>query len=154
MFNRTAMANLIPAYADGMDALIQVYGRSITLHFKPTIINITSDLSDPVRLDSERKPSYKTPNPPIVVPSTRNLSVLIKHGPKDYQNFGIRVDNPKNLIRIKSFLVDSADLQRCEYITIDNDSNGVLNGKYKALRLPTPFGLGVSRYALSYWDRV
>src|ERR1700722_16337834 len=119
--NPQIISNLIPVYQQNIDLLIDKLGKSIRLHFKPTIINITSDLDDPVRVDSDRKPSYKSPNPPIVVENTRDITVLIRHAPKDYKNFGIRIDNPSNLVRVKSFLTDSADLQRCLYITIDND---------------------------------
>lgn len=148
------LMNLIPKYQSALDLLINTMGKSIRLHFKSIVTNVESDLDDQIRLNEERKPSYKATIKPTVIENTKDIIVLIRHAPKDYKNFGIRIDFPQNLIRIKSFLTDSADLQKCEYISIDNDPNAILNGKYKAIRVPVPIGLGISRYAISYWERV
>lgn len=142
-------AGLVTIYQQEIDSLINVMGKEVVLHFAERIENVNDEFDDPVRTESTRMPSYKgtTENPaPTVTHTTRSIKALVRVSPSDYETFGIKVKQPQEIMRLKTFLTDVPDLKRCSYVVYD--------GKYRMLREPTPVGLKEDRYAISFWERV
>jgi hypothetical protein len=152
-----SFSDLVKVYQTEIDSLIENLGKNITLYFKPTVTNVQDEFDDPLRENELRKPSYKgTPEVPAPdeTQNTKIIKALIKYDPKDFEHFGLRVDHPSAVIRLKSFLTDVPDLLRCQYIKPNVNSQDIIFGNYKIIRAPIPVGLQKDRYSISYWERI
>ena len=143
------LTHLVPIYQNHIDNLIDQLGKEVTLYFADTVQNVNEKFDDPVRDQSTRMPHYKTTSSdpaPTVTHNTRTIKALVRVSPTDYESFGIKIRQPAEIMRLKTFLRDVPDLKRCEYVVYD--------GKYRLVREPTPVGLKEDRYAVSFWERV
>lgn len=149
--NPAEFDSLVNIYEAEIDGLLNVMGKPCLLVFHETIINPSEETNDPVRNDS-RKPFYES-NVPIPVSNreTKVIKALTKHGPSDYETFGVKVKEPRDIVRLKTFLTDVPDLKRCDYIIPDLNVKDVVGLKYRLIREPVPRGLKRNRYAVSYW---
>lgn len=150
-------ANLINTYQQGINYLIDNYGRTVKLFFKPTVSGVNSGFNDFVRNQHTFKPDFKTSSSesaPSVTNNTDTITALVEWAPKDYQRFETEVQKPGAVIRLKTYLTDVPKLKRCEVIIPDDSVHNITEMKFKLLREPVPFGLGISRYAISFWQEV
>jgi hypothetical protein len=151
------LTNLVRIYQENIDALLESMGKPVILYFEETITNIKPEFNDSVRDEDLRKPSYKTDIPnstPSVVQNTKTIKALIQYNPRDFESFGIQVNQPDSVIRLKTFLTDVPDLKRCDHIVPNADSVNIVEAKYRLLREAIPRGLQEDRYAITYWHRV
>ena len=144
---------LVGIYEAEIDGLLNTMGKDCLLVFYEVITNPNTGISDPLRDDS-RRPNYQSNSPqPVSNRETKQIRVLTQHNPSDYENFGVKIREPNDLVKIKSFITDVPDLKRCDYIIPDINVQGIVGAKYKLLREPIPRGLKNNRYAVSYWER-
>jgi hypothetical protein len=145
---------LTKIYEREIDSIIENFGKDCLLVFHEIITNPNTEISDPLRDDS-RRPSYQSDNPqPTSERTTRTLKVLTKHNPSDYENFGVKVKQPNDILKIKSYVTDMPDLKRADYIIPDINVQGFSGARYRLIREPIPRGLKNNRYAVSYWEPV
>jgi hypothetical protein len=131
------LTSLIPTYQEAIDSIIDQMGKNVTLYFKSTVTNVNEGFFDPIRGDI-RKPSYSETNSesaPIVTENTKTIKALIRNTPSDFERFGLKVNNPQGVVRLKTFLTDVPDLVRCEYMMPNSDSADYANSRYRLLRL-------------------
>ena len=148
--------DIVPVYQEYIDAIINEMGKYITIYFASTVENVNAEFHDPVRGRDTRQPAFKATqtNPaPKVTQHTKTIKALIRIDPLDYETFG-KIDQPKSIVRLKTFLSDVPDLQRCEYIIINVPEQDIIDAKYRMLREPIPTGLKQNRYAITFWERV
>ncbi len=148
----TQFAEVITIYASEIDSLIENLGKTVTLYFPNTVVSNDSPQDDPIS-GGIRRPDYKTTNPQVITPNTLQLKALIKYNPTDFQHFGIKIDKPVGLLRLKTYLTDVPNLVKAEYVVPNDASRGIIDTKYKLIREPIPQGLGRDRYAISFWER-
>ncbi len=125
--------------------------------FDETRSDTTNDFSDMLRDESALKPDYKATSADIAPITTQNTTIikaLHKWNAKDYENFGIRVQEPNGVLRLKTMLTDAPALMRCRYIIPNYDSSMVIQNKFILLRQPYQIGLQVDRYCVTYWRQV
>jgi len=150
-------SELISTYQEGIDYLINNYGNTVTLIYKPTITNVNSTFNDKIRNTGGFRPDFKTSSgspSPSVVQNNENITALVQWNPKDFERFGTEIQNPGAVIRLKTFLTDVPKLKKCETIIPDANKHQINQMKFRLVREPVPFGLGVNRYAISFWEEV
>lgn len=152
LFDKSALDDLIEVYQQGIDALLLSYGKNVIIHFKNSITNVPTTMDDSIRNDSIKKPIYKDIPEPTIVENTRTITALIRNNPSDFQRFNLKIDNPQNIVRLKTKVIDLPDLQRCDFITVNDDEDGDISRRYKLLRLPIPIGLGQNKYGITYFE--
>lgn len=133
--------------------IINDLGKKILLHYPDTVVIPDNSFEDPVREGQFRKPDYKADNAPVITENTEIIVATVQHAPKDFIDFGGTSD-PRNILRLKTYLTDVPKLMRAEYIIPNYDSKDTIYTKFKLLREPVPRGLQIDRYALSYWERM
>lgn len=146
---------IVQIYQTEIDSLIDNMGKYVTLYFASTVENVRPKFHDSVRGRDIRQPSYKagpTEPAPTTTEHTRTLKALIRIDPLDYETFN-NIDQPKSIVRLKTFLSDVPDLQRCDYIVINVPERNIIEAKYRMLREPIPTGLKHNRYAVTFWER-
>lgn len=143
---------VIQIYQAEIDSLIDTLGKTVTLYFPSTIVSNDSPQDDAIS-GGVKKPAYKTTNPQVITPNTLQIRALIKYNPADFQHFGIKIDKPVGLLRLKTYLTDVPNLVKAEYVVPNDLSRGIIDTKYKLIREPIPQGLGRDRYAISFWER-
>jgi hypothetical protein len=151
------LSTVVPIYQENIDALINQLGKNVTLYFKTTISNVSEEFDDSIREESLRKPGYKTTSEdpaPTETQNTLTIKALIQYNPNNYERFGIRVNQPSSIIRLKTFLTDIPSILRAEYVVPNVDSKDIIFGKYRLIGDPIPVGLQADRYAVSFWERV
>lgn len=150
-------SKLVKIYQAEIDSLIQNLGKPITLYFQSTNSNVNDKFYDQLRAENPLIPDYKktiAESAPTRVENTRIIKALVKWITKDFESYGQEISIPKGTLRLKTFLTDVPDLQRCDYIIPNSNSTGVIEVKYKLLRQPQPVGLQEDRYAITYWEIV
>lgn len=145
---------IVAIYQDSIDTLIDKLGKNVKLVFKPTVQNVSDELLDPIRDNESKKPSYKVEPLEVSVENYRIIKALIKHTPKEYINFGLKIEHPENIVRLKTYLTDIPDLLRAEKIITNYDSEQLISLEYRILMDPVPAGLKEDRYAISFWERI
>lgn len=157
--------DIINIYQRGIDALIRQLGKDIKLIYDPTIIDCPScDVSQQpnnrfrpgslIHYPDGRRCPYCNGNGKTEQENSEILKVLVQMRPRDYEQFDISVQNPAALVRTKSFLVDTIKIQRAKSAIIDIQVKDVLKIKCRRLSDPIPKGLGQSRYAIVFWERI
>ncbi|MFA5759937.1 MAG: hypothetical protein WC942_11355 [Clostridia bacterium] len=146
------VAKVVPIYQTEIDNLINQLGKKVELYFTSSVSNVSSDNYDSIRGANTRKPDYKTTVEKVGI--VQVIKGLIKYNPSSYELADARVQQNKNIVRIKTFLVYLPDLLKCDYIIPNIDSAGYVRNKFKLVKGPVPIGLGEDRYCLSYWELV
>ena len=150
------LKRLIPIYQANIDNLIDQLGKDIEIHFKPTTTNITPEARDRVR-NTSKFPDFKA-QAPTLIQYTKIIKALVKwnvlNKSRDLEHFGLRVDHNRHIVRLKSFLTDVPDLKRAEFIIPNVAVEQLIGIRFKLLRDPLPIGLGVDRYAVSFWEAI
>lgn len=148
------LSHLVPEYEKGIDSIIEAMGKDCRLIFDAKIVNPTESSIDPLR-DGSRRPLYQNDAPiPIEEPETKIIRALITHGPSDYRSFGLKVEEPQDVIKIKTYITYLPDLKRCRYLIPDINVEAYTGAKYRLIREPIPRGLKNNRYCISWWTRV
>lgn len=145
---------LVTHFQDRIDWLIDSAGKSIVLYFKkdPQTTEPDSDDYDLIR-GGIKKPFFKD-SPYIEEYDTTTIKALISQNPRDFKNFGIRINDIEGTIRLKTYLSDVPSLIRCNYIKLGDDVQNIIGTKFKIIREPIPIGLKTDRYAISFWERI
>ena len=154
-FGHISFNNLKDLYQEGIDSLIDNVGKNVTIVFDSTVTNVTDEYFDQNSMTHEMKPSFKEDTvgeAPVVTDSTRTIKALTKWEPKEFQNYGIRVNNPEGIVRLKTYLTDLPDLLRSNYIIVNSNVKDVITCKCRLIRKPMPFGFKEDRYARTYWE--
>lgn len=144
-------------YQSHINWLIDNAGKPVILYFQETVTNVDETFDDFMRDGNIRKPLYKGDNTipaPTIVENTKTITALIEYNPKDFQDYGPKVNDPKSIVRLKTYLKDVPDILRCEYMTPSAETIDILHKHYRLLREPIPFGLREEKYAISYWNRI
>ncbi len=152
-----SMNEIVEIFQAEIDGLIHSLGKPVTLYFKDTITNVVEQFNDPVRGRATKEPSYKGNNAapaPTVTHNTKTIKALLRNDPSDYARFGLKVNQPTGIVRLKTFLSDVPDLKRCDFIVINTAELDIAEAKYRLLREPIATGLQQNRYAVSFWERV
>lgn len=152
------LSKLVPIYAAAIDNILEQMGKNVILTFGTAISTPTTDFDDNLRRDAQRKPDFKQTAidlAPTRTTYTRTLKCLIKNNPKEFSNYGIRINDPKNAtVRLKTYLTDVPDLRRCLYVQVHSDVGAIIDSKFKLIMEPIPTGLKVDRYAYTYWEHI
>jgi hypothetical protein len=155
--NPATFESLVKIYQGEIDSLIQNMGKDVIIHFHKTETTVDPEFFDPIRGTGTRMPDYKETDSigqPAETNNTRTIKALVKHTPDDYETYGIKVKNPKGIVRLKTFLTDIPDLMRCDYIVPNAGSVAIVGAKFRLIRTPVPVGLKHDRYAISFWEMV
>lgn len=153
----TVLGDLVNIYQAEIDGLINSLGKNVTLYFKPTISAVNDQFFDVVRPGDELKPEYKgtaSSPEPIKTDNIKVIKALLKWSTRNNENYSVNQEIPRGTLRLKTFLSDVPDLQRCEYIIPNSDSTGIILAKYKLSKQPQPVGLQKDRYAITYWELI
>lgn len=149
------LRQIVPIYRQVMDEFINDLGKNIKIIFESTITSVDNSFNDPVRPESLLKPDFKTSNSipsPTKVENSETIKALIQYNPKDFQNFGIKINAEATIIRLKTFMSDIPSLIRCKYIIPNFDSESLFGGKFRLIRAAIPRGIYEDRYAYTYWE--
>jgi len=151
----TVFQDLVDIYQGEIDSLIDNMGKPVVLYFKSTVTNVSQSVDDYVLEDEIRKPSFKLPSvdQPIETENTVTITALIKHNPADFQRYGLQIDDPQGIVRLKTYLTDVPNILKCEYAIVNADSRAIVENRYRLIRQPIPVGLKEDRYAISFWQR-
>ncbi len=155
--NPAQFENLVHIYQGEIDSLIENMGKDVEIHFKSTQVSVPQEFFDPIRGEGTRMPDYKNTGSiaaPVETENTRTIKALIKHAPSDYEDFGIKVDNPKGIVRLKTYLTDVPDLVRCDFIIPNISSKEIIGAKYRIIRAAVPVGLKYDRYSITFWEMI
>lgn len=146
---------LIPIYQNAIDSIITEMGKDVLLVFPPTITQAPSDASfDKIRNTPSKKPDFKQEQPESTE-NTKIIKCLIRWNPKDKETYELRMNaDNKTIIRLKMFMTDVPDFERCSYIIPNYDANGLFNTRFAIIKKPYPVGLGQDRYSISYWVQI
>lgn len=145
------LTDFIEPYQNAIDSLIDSLGKTVIVHFKPTIVTAIEAESDPIHGGPTKKPSFK-PNSVTQTQNTKEIKALIKYSPNDFISFGLKLNIDSNIVRLKTYMNDVPDLIRCEFIVPDSAEDSILGTRFRLLRQPIPIGLGINRYAISFWE--
>ena len=144
--------NLKTIFQSKFDELIAGFGKNVILYFE---LKITS--SNQVGFDNIRnapgKPQYKEDKPTIVT-TTKTIVALQKWNPKNLEDFGINLQKPTTVLRLKTKITEIDDLKRASYIVPSADVSNKIGAKFKLMIEPIPFGLVEDKYVMSFWERV
>jgi hypothetical protein len=147
-----AFSEIVTIYQEEIASLINNLGKPVILYYESTITNVSESMDDKLRREL-KKPTYKDAVQPTISETTETITALLKFDPKDFEDFGSKVNNPQGILRLKTFLYDVPKLIRCKYI-VPAQSRGVIDAKYKLLREPIPVGLRDDKFAVSFWERI
>lgn len=146
---------LVKIYQDNIDSMIDNLGKSVVLHFKDQVSNITKEDNDFVRDQDSRRPIYKNPSTnPTITTTEKEILALIEYQPKNFETFGLKIEQDQTIIQLKTYLSYSNDLQKCEYITPSPEISPLIYGNYKLLRGIIPTGIKTPRYCISFWTSI
>lgn len=159
--------NTIQIFQDGIDALINQLGKSIKLIYLPTIIACPNCINDPIgnkpanrfrpgpqRFSDGRKCPYCRGTKKTEEENSEIIQGLIQVKPRNYKRYGISVQDPSALIRIKTFISDAIKIQRATHAIIDIQKQSIVKMRCRKIRDPIPTGLRDSRYAITFWERI
>lgn len=147
---------IVQIYQTEIDSLIDNMGKYVTLYFASTVQNVNPQFHDPVRGRDVRKPAFKSAPgepAPTVTEHTKTIKALIRIDPLDYRTWA-KIDEAQSIVRLKTFLTDVPDLQRCDHIIVNVPERNIIEAKYRLMREPIPTGLKHNRYAVTFWERV
>lgn len=151
------LSPLIPIYQESISQIIEQMGKNVTIYFEQQVTGVNNKFYDQVTGNASRKPDFKGTNvssPPITSQPTSTIKALIRINPKEFQSYGIQIQKPEGIIRLKTYLRNVPDLLRCSYIVPNSDSRDILETKYALIREPLPVGLQQDFFAISYWQRI
>jgi hypothetical protein len=151
------LSKIVPIYQSAIDGVINQMGKPVLLVFEDTVTNMTDNFQDKVDDFETKKPLFKADSisdQPVITQNTKIITSLIQHNPKDFKTYDINVKEGTDIVRLKSFLTDVPDLDRCKYIIPNYSSIAIIGYKYRMLKNPVPRGLQIDRYAVSYWYKV
>lgn len=159
--------SVITTFQDGIDTLIRQLGKTVKLIYDPTIIDCPNCVFDPIGNKSAnrfrpgkqpfsdaRRCPYCRGRGKTEQENSEEITALIKFNPRDYKKYGISVQDPSLLVRMKTFLTDVIKIQRATSAIIDLQTKGVIKTTCRRLKDPIPTGLAVSRYAITFWQRI
>ncbi len=149
-------AAVVEIYQTEIDSLIENMGKNVIVHMPVYVSNVSDEFYDPVTGDI-KMPDYKTESTDLSPSSsgvTVQIKALLKYNPREFETFGIKVNEPRGILRLKTYLTDVPNLQRCEFVVPNQNSQDVINSKYRLVRHPVPVGLQQDRYAITYWERI
>lgn len=144
-------------YQSRLTDLIRDWGKTVRVYFKPTITSVSSDYGDVTNPDMLRKPSWKESSPntaPDVVENYIDITALVHHNPKEFRDFNINVEQPSDILRLKTHIDKVPDLTRCEYVIPQIENQHLVYAKYKLIREPELKGIVEDFIAVSYWERI
>ncbi len=159
--------NTIQIFQDGIDTLINQLGKSVRLIYPPTIIDCPNCVNDPIgnKPANRFRPGPMRFSDGIRCPYCRGtkkteeensevIQGLIQIKPRDYKRYGISVQDPGALVRVKTFITDVIKIERATHAIIDIQKQDIIKIKCRKIREPIPTGLRDSRYAITFWERV
>jgi len=157
--------DLIEIYQSRIDSLINQLGKNVLLEFNPIIQPCTNCEFDII--SGKSKGIYKSGGP---IPFTKGqkcpyckgigfleqpvykcIKCLIQWNPKDAENYGISIDDPASIVRLKGFLTDGDDMVRARAAITNYDIQDVIKLKVKLIKGPIIVGLRQSRYIITFW---
>src|SRR3990167_5577047 len=137
--------NLLQKYQNGVDTLINTYGKTVRVFYKPTVSSVNTSFNDKVREDSVKYGYWREDNQtaaPTSVDNYTEIIALIKHNPAEFKNFNTSIKVGNEIIRLKTFLTDIVPLIRCDYIIPNYNVKNIIHTKYRLIMEPIPVGLG------------
>jgi len=159
---------LIRIYQSRIDALINQLGKNIYLEFDPIREPCPNCTYDTMRQRSTG--IYQTGGPRPFARGKRCpyckgkgltetavnkcIKCLIKWNPKDAENFGIALTQKKGIVRLKTFLTEADDLRRARTVLVNHDIVDKMKLRMRLIKGPTPVGLQVDRYCISFWELI
>lgn len=159
--------NTIQIFQDGIDTLINQLGKSVKLIYPPTIIACPNCINDPIgnkpanrfrpgpmRFSDGRRCPYCRGTKKTEQENSEVIQGLIQVKPRDYKRYGISVQDPGGLIRVKTFISDVIKIERATHAIVDIQKQNIIKMKCRKIREPIPTGLRDSRYAITFFERV
>ena len=161
-------SNIISLYQSHIDALINQLGKNVILNLPPQknvcpnceqeILGRRSvgvyKIDGPRPFKRGRKCPYCKGNGFLETLVQKCIKCLIKWNPKDYENFGISIQNPENIVRLKTHLIYMKDLLRAETAIIQYDEIDVVKSQVRKLTDAIPIGLREDKYCISFWELI
>lgn len=153
--NYTKMKSI---YQTQMNDMIDNMGKDCRLVFPPKITNVNSNFNDPTRNRSTLRPDYTAStdgNKPIVTEKTVNFKALVEWNPRMAMMMNdIKVIEGENYIKIKTHIRYADEIERCDFLIPNYDSERVHQAKYRLVRSINPRGLVEDKYISSYWQEI
>ncbi|KKL76318.1 hypothetical protein LCGC14_2046120, partial [marine sediment metagenome] len=159
---------IIALYQSNIDALINQLGKN-------TVLNLPSEralcpnceqeiqgkrsvgvykIGGPRPFARGRKCPYCYGEGFLETPVQKCIKCLVKWNPRDYENYGISVQDNDAIVRLKTYLTHMGDLLRAETAIIEHDQIGVTQLRVRRIREAIPIGLREDRYCISFWELI
>lgn len=161
-------SGFVAQYQDIADSFVTDFGRPCRLIYPSLQQPCQNCITDPISHRSSNV--YKTGGPSpfpqgsicpwcngvgyFVTESSDNVTLRVYWKPKDFQRLGISLEKADSIIRVRGFLSDLPKLQRCQYLEVDSSIENYGVSRFKRFGEMVPYGLGVERYCLGYWEKV
>lgn len=153
--NPTQLSALTSLYQKEVDSQINDWGKTLTLYFKDSNAVVSPEYQDIIRDEGIKKPIFMTnTGQPQITPRTLAIKGNYQQLSKDFNKFGILIKEGKNVLELKTFLSNAADLTKCDYLVPDSSISNSIYGKYRLLRSIIPYGFRVQRYCISFWEQI
>ncbi len=164
----TIPSTVIDIFEREVDALIRDLGKKIKLIYKPTIIDCPNCIFDLIGRKSANRFQSGGPQPfsdgarcpycrgtgKTEQENSEIILGLVDWKPRDYQDFGISVQNSNAIVGIKTLATDAVKIQRATEAIVDYAISDIIKLRCRKLRDPMTTGLKNSRYAISFWQRI
>ncbi len=164
----TIPSTVIDIFEREVDALIRDLGKKIKLIYKPTIIDCPNCIFDLIGRKSANRFQSGGPQPfsdgarcpycrgtgKTEKENSEIILGLVDWKPRDYQDFGISIQNANAIVGIKTLATDAIKIQRATEAIVDYAISDIMKLRCKKLRDPMITGLKNSRYAVSFWIRI
>jgi hypothetical protein len=107
-------------YQTKFDELLNQLGKNCKFVFQQTISNVENDFADLSRPRGIRRPNHQTnditQNSPTKVENSEIIKCLVEWDPKQNTDLNIRVEEPMSIIKLKTSIIHSDDILRCQYM--------------------------------------
>lgn len=145
-------------YQSKMDEMIENMGKNCRLLFPAKLTNVNSNFNDPTRNRGTLRPDYSATSDdqkPVKTVPNENIKALVEWNPRKSTLIeNIKIVEGENYIKIKTYIRYADEIERCEFLIPNYDSERIHQTKYRLVRSINPRGLVEDKYISSYWQEV
>lgn len=144
-------------YQTNFDDLLDNLGKNCKFVFESTVSNVNDRFADPSRPRGVMRPTHQrtgSSDPPSVTNNSETIRCLVEWDPKVNEDLNIRVEEPRSVIKLKTYLTNAHKILRCDYMIPNVDSANHVEVRYRLLKQINPRGLKEDRYIVSYWKQI
>jgi len=144
-------------YQNKIDELIDNLGKDCKFIYDSTITNVNDRFIDSSRPRGVMRPDHQrteSSSAPLKSNNSEIIRCLVEWDPKVSQELNIRADEPRSIIKLKTYLTNANKILRCDHMIPNIDSSNHVEVKYRLLKQINPRGLKEDRYIVSYWKQI